>query len=87
MSGSLWNYYRGKTYGVDANSSNGRSFKYKTKVVGKSPETPEGPHYHHKIQMEHNHHYHHNQQYNFQMLKSLFHPNILVMFEDFLIYY
>lgn len=49
MSGSLWNYYRGKTYGVDANSSNGRSFKYKTKVVGKSPETPEGPHYHHKI--------------------------------------
>ena len=49
MSGSLWNYYRGKTYGVDANSSNGRSFKYKTKVVGKSPETPEGPHYHNKI--------------------------------------
>ena len=34
-SGSLGNYYRDEIDDVDANSSEGKSFKYKTKIVGK----------------------------------------------------
>ena len=37
-SGSLWNYYRDKIDDVDDNASDGKSFKYKTKIVGKSSE-------------------------------------------------
>ena len=37
-SGSLWNYYRDEIDGVDDNASDDKSFKYKTKIVGKSPE-------------------------------------------------
>ena len=36
--GSLWNYYRGKI--DDDNASDGRSFIYKIKTVGNTPERP-----------------------------------------------
>ena len=36
---SLWNYYRDEIDGVDDNASDGKSFKYKTKIVGKTPES------------------------------------------------
>ena len=39
-SGSLWNYYRDKIHDVDDNASDGKSFKYKTKIVGNTPERP-----------------------------------------------
>ena len=35
-SGSPWNYYRDKIDGVDDNASDGKSFKYKIQIVGKS---------------------------------------------------
>ena len=35
---SLWNYYRDEIDGVDDNASDDKSFKYKTKIEGKSPE-------------------------------------------------
>ena len=37
-SGSLWNYYRDKIDDVDDNVSDGKSFEYKTKIVGNTPE-------------------------------------------------
>ena len=42
-SGSLWNYYRDEIDDVDDNASDGRSFKDKTKIVGKSPKRPPRP--------------------------------------------
>ena len=39
--GSLWNCYRGEIDDVDDNISDDKSFKYKTKIVGKTPERPE----------------------------------------------
>ena len=36
-SGSLWNYYRDEVYDVDSNALDGKSFEYKTKIVGKTP--------------------------------------------------
>ena len=36
--GSLRNYYRDKIGGVENNAPNGKSFKYKTIIVGKTPE-------------------------------------------------
>ena len=42
-SGSLWNYYRDEIDYVDHNALDGKSFKYKTKIVGKTPERPERP--------------------------------------------
>ena len=36
-SGSLWNYYRDEIYNFNDNASDGKSFKYKTKIVGKTP--------------------------------------------------
>ena len=36
--GSFWNYYLKETDGVDDNSSQGKSFKYKTKITGKKSE-------------------------------------------------
>ena len=39
-SGSLWNYYRDKIDDVDDNVSDGKSFKYKTKIVEKTLEQP-----------------------------------------------
>ena len=37
-SGSLWNYYREEIDDADDNASGGKSFKYKTKIVGNTPE-------------------------------------------------
>ena len=41
-SGSLWNYYRYTIDDGDVNVivSHGKSFKYKTKIVGERPERP-----------------------------------------------
>ena len=36
-SGKLWNYYRDKIDDVHDNASDGKSFNYKTKIVGKTP--------------------------------------------------
>ena len=35
-SGSLWNYYRDEINNIKDNASDGKSFKYKTKIVGKT---------------------------------------------------
>ena len=35
-SGSLWNYYRDKIDDVDNNDSDGKSSKYKTKIIEKT---------------------------------------------------
>ena len=35
--GSLWNYYRDENEFVNDNASDGKSFVYKTKIVGKTP--------------------------------------------------
>ena len=40
---SLWNYYRDEFDDVDDNAFDGKSFKYKTKVVGKTPRRPQRP--------------------------------------------
>ena len=42
-SGSLWNYYRDETDNVDDNASDDKSFNYKTKIVRKTPQSPERP--------------------------------------------
>ena len=42
-SGRLWNYYRDEIADVDDNASDSKSFKYKTKIVGKTPERPPRP--------------------------------------------
>ena len=39
-SGSLWNYYRDQIDNVDHNISDGKSFKYKTKIARKTPLRP-----------------------------------------------
>ena len=39
-SGSLWNYYTDEIDDVDDNVSDSKSFKYKTKIVGKTPQRP-----------------------------------------------
>ena len=38
--GSLWNCYKDKTKYVDDNALEGKSFKYKTQIIGKTPEKP-----------------------------------------------
>ena len=38
---SLWNYYRDKIGDVGDDASDGKSFEYKTKKVGNTPERPE----------------------------------------------
>ena len=38
--GCLWNYYRDGFDDVDGNASDGKSFIYKTKIVGNTPERP-----------------------------------------------
>ena len=40
---SLCNYHRDKTDDVCDNASDGKSIKYKTKIVGKTPQRPEQP--------------------------------------------
>ena len=40
-SGSLWNYYRDEIDDVGDNILDGKSFKFKTKITGKTPERPE----------------------------------------------
>ena len=39
-SGSLSNYYRDETDDVDDNASDGKCFKYKTKIMGITPARP-----------------------------------------------
>ena len=43
ISGSFCSYFRGKIDDVDDNASDGKSFNYKTKIVGNAPERPEQP--------------------------------------------
>ena len=67
-SGSLWNYYRDEIEDVSDNASYIRSFKYTTKIVGKTPERPEKPERppnYHKIHIlnHHDHHDHRDNQY------------------------
>ena len=38
ISGSLWNYLREEITDVDNNASDCNSLKYKTKIVGKTPQ-------------------------------------------------
>ena len=47
-SGNLWNYYRDKIDDADVNNSasDGKSFEYKAKIVGKTPERPTQPERH-----------------------------------------
>ena len=40
---TLGSYYRHEIDGVNDNASGGISFKYKTKIVGKTPEIPPRP--------------------------------------------
>ena len=40
-SGSLWNYYRVEIDYVDDNASDGKSFEYKTTILGKTSRRPE----------------------------------------------
>ena len=42
-SGSSWNYYREKIDDTDDNASDGKSFTYKTKIIGKTLERPARP--------------------------------------------
>ena len=42
-SGNFWNYYRNETSDYDGNVSDGKSFKYKTKIVWKTLERPKRP--------------------------------------------
>ena len=42
-SSSLWNYYRDGNDHMDDNASDGRSFKYKKKMVGETPKRPPLP--------------------------------------------
>ena len=39
-SGRWWNYYRDEIDDVDDNPSDGKSFEYKTKIVGNTPKRP-----------------------------------------------
>ena len=39
-SGGLWNYYRDEIDDIDDNASDSKSFKHKTKIVGKTPSQP-----------------------------------------------
>ena len=43
ISGGLWNYYRDKIDNVDDNAPDGKSFKYKTKIMEKSEARPDRP--------------------------------------------
>ena len=61
ISGSLWNYHRDESDHVNDNPSDGKSFKYKTKTVGKTREGPERPSQ--PPQSRVGTHDHHNQQY------------------------
>ena len=63
-SGRLWNYYRHEIDDVSDNTSYGKSFKYKAKIVEKTPEKlTRPPRPAQKTHMELNHHNHHNQNY------------------------
>ena len=42
-SGRLWNYYGDEIDDVEDNASDGKSFHYKTKIVGKIPRKPDRP--------------------------------------------
>ena len=42
-SGSLWNYYRDEIDDVDNNVSDGKSFRYKTEIIGKTEARPAQP--------------------------------------------
>ena len=38
---SLWNYYRDKIDNAEDNASDGKSFEYKTKIIGKTAQRPQ----------------------------------------------
>ena len=40
ISGNLWNYHRDQIDNINDNDSDGKLFKYKTKVIGKTLERP-----------------------------------------------
>ena len=40
---SLWNYFRDEIDNIDDNASDDKSFKYKTKIIGKTEERPARP--------------------------------------------
>ena len=40
-SGNIWNYCRGEIDNINVNAWDNKSFKYKTKLVGKLPERTE----------------------------------------------
>ena len=42
-SGGLWNYYREEIDDADDKASDGKSFKYKTKLIGKTEARPQRP--------------------------------------------
>ena len=81
-SGSLWNYYRGKINDVDANyyASDGRSPEYKTKVVGQTTERPPQPGNEGDVNRPA------RPVVPTLNVESLFYSNILVIFQDLLIY-
>ena len=72
-SGSLWNFYRDEIHDVDDNTLNCKSFEYKTKIVGNTPERSGNE----EDAIVH--------QYQLYTLKSLYHSNILVIFGNLLI--
>ena len=37
---SSWSYFRDKTDNINDNASDGKSLKYKTKIIGKAPAQP-----------------------------------------------
>ena len=43
ISGSLWNFYRDEIDDVDDITSDGKSLKNKTKIVGNTPNRPKQP--------------------------------------------
>ena len=56
-SGSLWKYFRDEIDEIDGNTSDDKSFEYKTKLIGKTSHRPAQP------ADKGNVNYHHNQQY------------------------
>ena len=80
ISGSLWNYYRDKIdyVGVVVNASDGKSFEYKTKIVGGTSERLPQPGNPRDLDRQA------QPPLSFFNVKSLFHSNIFAIFGDLL---
>ena len=63
-SGSSWNFYRDKINDVDNNASDGKSFIYEAKVIGKTEARPAQPPQPDPDQHGINHHDQINHQYH-----------------------